>query len=114
MRDAKRLNPNFANWYHRPAGIAEYLLGNYEVAAAEFTAWFENDVIPFNSALWLAAALAQTGNTAAAEAALQAALTGNRKYTTTSSVAYYIPFKNQDHFNSLLDGLRKAGLPDAE
>ncbi len=26
----------------------------------------------------------------------------------------YIPFKNQEHLDSLLNGLRKAGLPDAE
>jgi TolB-like protein len=114
IRDAKRLNPNFPIWYHEPAGIAEYLSGRYEAAAAEFKPWFENDVIPFNSALWLAAAQAQTGQTVKAKAALQTALIGIRKYTTTSSVAYYIPFKNQDHFDSLVAGLRKAGLPDAE
>ncbi len=114
IRDAKRLNPNFPNWYHRPAGIAEYLSGRYEAAAEEFKPWFENDVIPFNSALWLAATQAQTGNNPEAKAALQAALIGERKYTPTSSVAYWFPFKNQEHSNSLLDGLRKAGLPDAE
>jgi len=114
IRDAKRLNPNFPIWYHRPAGIAAYLSGRYETAAEEFKPWFENDVIPFNSALWLAAAQAQTGNNPEAKATLQAALVGDRKYTTTSSIAYYLPFKNQDHFDSLLNGLRKAGLPDAE
>jgi adenylate cyclase len=114
IREAKRLNPNFPNWYHRPAGIAEYLSGRYEVAAEEFKPWFENDVIPFNSALWLAAAQAQTGNNPEAKAALQTALTGDRKYTTTSSASSYFPFKKQEHFYSLLDGLRKAGLPDAE
>ncbi len=114
IRDAKRLNPNFPNWYHRPAGIAEYLAGRFEAATEEFRAWFENDVIPFHSALWLAAAQAQTGNNPEAKAALQSALIGSRKYTTTSAVASYIPFKNQEHLDSLLNGLRKAGLPDAE
>ena len=46
IRDAKRLNPNFPIWYHRPAGIAAYLSGRYEAAAEEFRPWFENDVIP--------------------------------------------------------------------
>ncbi|MEE8145547.1 MAG: hypothetical protein V3T57_09055 [Kiloniellales bacterium] len=98
----------------RPAGIAEYLSGRYEAAAENFRAWFENDVIPFHSALWLAAAQAQTGNNPEAEAALQAALTGARKYVTTNSMASYFRFKHQEHLNILLDGLRKAGLPDAE
>jgi TolB-like protein/class 3 adenylate cyclase/predicted Zn-dependent protease len=114
VRDAKRLNPNFPIWYHRPAGIAEYLSGRYEAAEEEFKPWFENDVIPFHSALWLAAAQAQTGNNSEAKAALQAALVGERKYTTTSSVTYFFPFKNQEHLYSLVGGLRKAGLPDAE
>ncbi len=114
IRDAKRLNPNFPNWYHKPAGIAEYLSGRYEAAAEEFKSWFENDVIPFHSALWLAAAQAQAGNNPEAKSALQVALIGERKYTTTSSVSSYFPFKNQEYFYSLLEGLRKAGLPDAE
>ena len=114
IRDAKRLNPNFPIWYHRPAGIAEYLSRRHEAAAEEFKPWFQNDVIPFHSALWLAAAQAQTGNNPEAKAALQAALVGERKYTTTSSMTSYFPFKKQDHFDSLLNGLRKAGLPDAE
>ncbi len=114
IRDAKRLNPNFPNWYHKPAGIAEYLSGRYEAAAEEFKPWFENDIIPFHSALWLAAAQAQTGNNPEAKTALKAALIGERKYTTTSSVPYYFRFKYQKHLNILLDGLRKAGLPDAE
>ena len=114
VRDAKRLNPNFPIWYHRSAGIASYHSGRYEAAAEEFKPWFENDVIPLNSALWLAAAQAQTGNNTQAKAALQAALIGDRKYTTTSSVEYYFSFMDQEHFYSLLDGLRKAGLPDAE
>ena len=114
IRDAKRLNPNIPNWYHQPAGIAEYLSGRYEAAAEDFRAWFEHDVIPFHSALWLAAAQAQTGNNLEAKAALQAALIGERKYITTISVVYYFPFKHQEHLNILLDGLRKAGLPGAE
>ncbi len=110
VRDAKRLNPNFPNWYHRPAGIAEYLSGRYEAAAEEFKSWFEDDELPCKSAMWLAAAEAQTGNKLEAEAALQAASIADCDYTTISSVSYFYPFKNQEHLNSLLDGLRKAGL----
>jgi hypothetical protein len=110
VRDAKRLNPNFPNWYHRPAGIAEYLSGRYEAAAEEFKPWFEDDELPCKSAMWLAAAEAQMGNKLEAEAALQAASIADCDYTTISSVSYFYPFKNQEHLNSLLDGLRKAGL----
>jgi TolB-like protein/Tfp pilus assembly protein PilF len=110
VRDAKRLNPNFPNWYHRPAGISEYLSGRYEAAAEEFKSWFEDDELPCNSAVWLAAAEAQTGNNLEAKAALQAASIADCDYTTISSFSYFYPFKNQEHLNSLLDGLRKAGL----
>jgi len=112
IRTAKRLNPNFPNWYHKPAGKAAYFLGQYEAAAADFRRWLENDIIPWESALWLAATEAQMGKSQAAKSTLQSAL--NTQYTTTTSIAYYFPFKTPDHFNRFLDGLRKAGLPDAE
>jgi len=92
VRDAKRLNPNFPNWYHRPAGIAEYLSGRYEAAAEEFKPWFEDDELPCYSAVWLAAAEAQTGNKLEAEAAWQAASIADCDYTTISSLSYFLRF----------------------
>jgi TolB-like protein/class 3 adenylate cyclase len=58
---AKRLNPHFPPWYHRPAGIAQYMLGNYRRAIPEFEGWHDSERLPDESTFWLACAYAQSG-----------------------------------------------------
>ena len=113
IRKAKRLNPNFPSWYYQPAGVSAYLTGNYAQAIGDFAGWFESDVFPTSSALWLAAAEAQTGDLAAAKAAL-AVLRGEWRNITTYSLARFVPLQRQQDADHLLAGLRKAGLPDPE
>ena len=118
IKAAKRLNPNFPNSYHIPAGVASYVLGNYSAAQTEFQAWFENEIIPRHSALWLSAAKAQLGDTENAARILKTALTGMWRNYTTASIEFYFryhfPIKESAHREQVLIGLRKAGLPDPE
>jgi TolB-like protein/class 3 adenylate cyclase len=116
MQEAMRLNPNFPNWYHQPAGISSFLLKDYERAIKDFTAWFESDGVPQRSTLWLASAQALAGREVEAKKTIgqwPLRFTINPYYAPTlRSVRSYFPFKQQEHLDLVLEGLRRAGVPE--
>ena len=113
VRKAKLLNPSFPPWYHRPAGIVLYLQGDYEQAIREFTSWFESEPLPIRSALWLAAAQARVRRTTEAEKTL-GEMTHREKFgLNLFSIRYLFPFKHQEDLDRVLEGLRRAGVPEA-
>ena len=112
MKNAKRLNPNFPDWYRRPAGIADYLNEHYESAIGEFTAWYASEPVPRESAVWLCAAYAQAGDATKAREVFDAFQ--KPRPITTYWVQYFegwYSFKKDKHRDLFLDGLRKAGVP---
>ena len=64
MTKARLLNPNYPGWYGEPAGIIYDLKGKDDLAIKEFRPWYERTFSRTAfapAALWLAAALAQSG-----------------------------------------------------
>ncbi len=112
---AKRLNPNFPDWYHRVAGYGFLLTGQHEKAVDEFTPLFEKEgTIPSQSfgGLLVAASLAHAGQAEEAKVVLAPYLT-RHPATTVKTLAYLFKwFKRREHLDIVLDGLRKAGLPE--
>jgi tetratricopeptide (TPR) repeat protein len=114
VRKAKRLNPNFPRWYyHRLAGIVSYLNASYEDAVRELSAWHASEEVPVESVFWLAPALAQHGEVSEARAMLaDLAARQNQKFYLQYFERLY-PFKRDEDRARFIDGLRKAGVPDA-
>lgn len=114
MQRARRLNPNFPEWYREPTRIAKYLLGDYQGAATEFSAWFKNELIPDRSVIWLAVALAQQGDVSGAKETLASFERpwGVPSQLSLLSQSFRYQFKDPAHLEHLIDGLRKAGVPE--
>ena len=118
MIRARRLNPNFPDWYHIPAGVAYYLAGNYNKAVQELTIPLRNRHLPskdiFGLLFWRAAAYAQAGDIAAAEKVLQTQAP-EHSCKTLRCIRFASPFnlfKRPDDREHIIGGLRKAGLSE--
>ena len=114
IRRAKRLNPAFPRWYyHRIDGIISYLDGRYADAELVATAWRASETLPEESEWWLAAAKAQRGHEVEARSMLEDQFT---RRDQTKYLQYFeglYPFKRDEDRTRFIDGLRKAGAPDA-
>ena len=108
--------------YRMTSGIAHFMLGAYEEAVADFRPIFERQGdLAEHSAYWLAASYGQLGKRAEAELALSSFLKRGRQVSFYPSPLWFQiydrrwrPFKMQEDTDRFLDGLRKAGLKDAE
>ena len=114
MQQAKRLNPNFPNWYHRPAGMAHYFNKDYAKAIPELKAWVASEPVLDRAKLWLAAAQAQAGDVDQARTMIEDMLrrrraSGQLLYAT--GVSRWWSFASEADRLHLRAGLIKAGLP---
>ena len=97
-------------------GLAENHLGNWEQAAAWFRRAIETNRNHPHPHFVLAAGLAQLGRLDEAHSAVQAGLALDSTYTISRARAAYTA--RSDHptyltqLEPILDGLRKAGLPE--
>ena len=107
MKRTMRLNPLHPDWYSWNFGWALYLLGRYEEALAEMKRMKEP---PFKSYRTLAAIYAQLDRMEEARNAVSEVLKHEPEYSLRKERAW--PFKNSEDLEHLLDGYRKAGLPE--
>jgi tetratricopeptide (TPR) repeat protein len=111
---AKRLNPNFPAWYHRPSGIANLTKRDYGAAIEELIGWYESETLPFRSAIMLMSAHALAGDVPEARETLRnlrSSLPTTEHYSV-QSFGELFPFKRQEDLLLFEDGLRKAGVAD--
>ncbi len=101
--------------------MAYFLSGDYDRAIADFAAWYEDEPLPSDSAIWLGVAQAQAGNLAKARQVFdeyrsrsgQLGSDAAPQVIYLQAYSYYYPFKMDKHRELFLDGLRKLGVPDA-
>jgi TolB-like protein/cytochrome c-type biogenesis protein CcmH/NrfG len=109
---ALRFNPVHAHrLYYNALSRSHYLLEQYEQAAAAAEQCVNLDPDQYGSHLALAVAYAQLNRTDDARRHAQEALRINPQFTV-QSYADFVPIKNQADLDHMLDGLRKAGLPE--
>ena len=105
---AMRLNPRPPNWYWAVQGLALYGLRRYGEAANAFE---RATARPAFIQRYLAACYAQMDRTAEAQAAAAEAL----RQQPTFNLRVWAKFENykfQADLDHMLDGFRKAGLPE--
>jgi tetratricopeptide (TPR) repeat protein len=115
---ARLRNPFALDWYLWCLGVALYTSGKYERAIA---AWREMPNTPTEVFACLAASYAQIGQLDDAQKCLaefhqrsQKELANYPQEDREEWQRYWFqsfPYKNAEHLDHLLDGLRKAGLP---
>ena len=108
MEKAFRLNPYAPPWYSMYNGMVLYLARRYADAVVALNQVFKPD--PWE-VMYLAASYAQLGRRPEAQAML-AEFQSLRPDTSVLRFATSEPFKNPAELEHLLDGLRKAGLPE--
>jgi TolB-like protein/DNA-binding SARP family transcriptional activator len=116
---AERLNPLRPRWLNRLKGIACFSAARYADAIAAFRL---NEAAPVNQERgWLAASCAQAGRLEDAGAYLRSflcvaekemAVLPGRSVGAWRSCWRPIEYQNDEDFDRLFDGLRKAGLPE--
>ncbi len=127
VKKAIRLNPYHPDWYETFLGIANFAARRYEDSIAAFEE--SKNAYPDDGA-WMAAAYAQMRNSNEARRTIetflqlagpepwwknvpQSAEVVERDPTgLLTYMNYMYPFKEPADLNHLLDGLRKAGLPE--
>ena len=106
MERAMRLNPIYPDWYSWNFGLAHYTMHEYADAIANLKA----EDLPVQFQLYLAASYAQLGRLEEARAKVQKILEQDAT-VTIESWAKDEPDANAADLAHLIDGLRKAGLP---
>jgi tetratricopeptide (TPR) repeat protein len=90
---------------------AVYQLGRYPEAAALLKRRILRNPDTDTSRVWLAAAYGQMGQFEEAREAWREALRVNPAYSLEHR-RKVLPYKNPEDFGKVIDGLRKAGLPE--
>ncbi len=108
MKRTMRLNPIYPDWYLWDLGWAYYLMGRYEEALAEMKRMKE---VPNNARRTFAAIYAQLDRMEEAKAEVAEFLKQDPDYSIAEK-EYSWPYKNPADLEHLLDGYRKAGLPE--
>ena len=118
IAEAVRLSPRdtMAYLWMAYAGIAKNYLGSYEQAVAWCRRGIEANRNYADGYFWLATALARLGRIDEAQSAVKAGLALNPAYTISRARAARMTRSDDPtylaHLEPILDGLRKAGLPE--
>jgi TolB-like protein len=111
LERAIRLDPYFTQGYLHHLGMAHFLAGDYETAAAILRERIllvpETDM----SRAYLSAALGNLGYLEEARQVWEALIAINPKYSFVDRIGR-MPFKNRDDLGRIEKGLRRAGLLD--
>ena len=106
IKEAMRLNPNYANWYLYILGFSQYVAHDYQGAVESF-----RKMSPMGAARGdFAASLAQLGRMEEARAEAEKHLKDNPSF----SASYYAsraPFLHEKDRQYAVEGFLKAGLP---
>jgi TolB-like protein/DNA-binding winged helix-turn-helix (wHTH) protein len=111
IREAMQINPHHPYNYHFHLGQAYYVLKRYREAIDAFRDGLSSNPASERMRVWLAAALAQSGDLDEARWESEQIMAANPGFSV-QRMAEAFPFKDpadRDHF---LDGLRLAGLHD--
>jgi len=108
---ALALDPFFPDMYLQFQAQAVYQLGRYPEAAALLKRRILRNPDTDTSRVWLAAAYGQMGQFEEAREAWREALRVNPTYSLEHR-RKVLPYKNPEDFEKVIDGLRKAGLPE--
>jgi TolB-like protein/Tfp pilus assembly protein PilF len=109
LREARSIDPFYnPSWYWSVLGTAHFMARQYEEAIAAFS---RSTIMPYWARAYLAAACALAGRPGEAERHAEEVLRLFPTYTITRD-AVREPFKRPSDSEHLMDGLRKAGLPD--
>jgi adenylate cyclase len=111
METAMRLSPNRPQAYFFILGTAYFGLGRYEDAAKMFKKALERNPSAQRPRMWLAATYSMLDQIEDAEWEASEILSLNPNFSI-SQIGRVIPFKNPAHLEILINGLRKAGLPE--
>ena len=111
MDRAMRLNPRPAASYLEVLGEIRFVQGRYADAVALFERVLDINPNYTRARMWLAAALARTGDGDRAEWEATELLVLSPELTLTR-LEFAFPFKDPLELDALLDGLKKAGLTD--
>jgi adenylate cyclase len=111
IQRAIRLDPFHSPRYDQYLGRAYLLTGQYSQAVSALRACSERAPDRLDCPLYLSAALGQLGRIEEAHQALAIAQ-GFLRRPSLREVNAYGDFRNGPEFERLLEGLRKAGLPD--
>jgi TolB-like protein/class 3 adenylate cyclase/Tfp pilus assembly protein PilF len=108
---AMRLAPYYPVWFLDIAGEAYFFQRNYDKAITAFEGY--RDRLPNNPRSYarLASTYAEAGDEEAARAAAEELLSRDPKFSI-KVFARSLNFKNPENLERILDGLRKAGLPE--
>ncbi|MDX1487888.1 MAG: tetratricopeptide repeat protein, partial [Acidiferrobacterales bacterium] len=111
MNRAMRLAPHYPNWYSGIVGAAKRFQGNLDEAINAFEQ--ERDRTPNSPRpyIWLASTYAEAGREEAARTAAEELLARNPNFSI-KQFAKFQAWKNPEDLERLVDGLRKAGLPE--
>jgi tetratricopeptide (TPR) repeat protein len=108
---AMRLDPHYPYLYLFWLGHALHSLERYEEAAAAYRRVISRNPDFFYAHLFLAAAYAQLGRMEEAKAEAAAAMRINAG-PWAQRCARHLPYKDAAALARLLDGMRKAGVPE--
>lgn len=111
LRKAMRLSPYYPDWYLGELGRAYLLTGQYEKAITALEQRLQRNPNSGEAHVLLAAAYGKLGKKAEARAALEEFLKP-RPYYTLRHYAQGEFYKDEKDLAHVLDGLRKAGLPE--
>ncbi len=108
---AMRLDPHYPGMFLHFVGQAYFTLGRYEEAAAALIRRLVRNPDTDSSRVLLAACYGHLGQPEAARAEWREALRVNPAYSLENR-RRILPYKDPRDFERVVDGLRKAGLPD--
>ena len=109
IRKAMRLNPHHPYNYSYHLGQGLYILRRYQEAIEALESGLETNPSSLRTQVWLAAALAQSGDTDEAAWQVEQLLLENPDLSL-QKVQHLFPFKDPKDLDHFLEGLRIAGL----
>lgn len=111
MKIAMRLNPHQPQAYFFILGTAYFGMGRYADAVHALKEALARNPTAQRARMWLVAAFSKLGQIEDAEWEAEELLNLNPDFSV-SRMAQVLPFKSREHLEVLLDGLRKAELPE--
>jgi adenylate cyclase len=109
IHKAMQINPHHPYNYHFHLGQAYFVLHRYQEAINAFNEGLASNPASERMRVWLAAALAQSGDIDSARWEAEQIVSSNPGFSI-ERMAQAFPFKNQGDIDHFLDGLRLAGL----